>query len=788
MSLKKIIVLLLSILLLKIAAGFHKKTFSQQNPHEWENSEIFRINKEPAHNTMLPYATIEQAITAEMKYFLSLNGKWKFKWSPKPADRPHESYLKDFNDSNWDEISVPSNWQLEGYGVPIYVNATYPFGVVDPPYIPHDNNPVGSYRRTFKVPSDWSGRQIFIHFGGVKSAFYIWINGIEVGYSQDSMTPAEFNITEYLTKEENVVAIEVYRWSDGSYLEDQDTWRLSGIFRNVYLFSTASFHISDFFVNTVLDSNYENAELKIQSKLRNYSKFSVKNHSISAHLYYKNNLVTKITKNIQSVIPFGNYEIVLEKYVPNPKKWNAEKPELYDLVLILKDNKGNPLEILENKIGFRKIEIKGYKLLINGREVYLKGTNRHEFHPKSGQFVPRETMIQDIKLMKKLNMNTVRTSHYPNDLYWYKLCDRYGIYVIDEANLESHGANSLLPASNPKWGAASIDRLNNMIQRDKNHPSVIMWSLGNEAGIGDVFFEMRDFAQKTDPSRPVHYESFNDAADIYSRMYPSLDEMIAYTESENKKPYFLCEYLHSKGNAGGNMKEYWDIIEGYPHFIGACVWEWVDNGLFKVDEKGREYFAYGGDFGPPGTPSDGSNCLNGLVFPDRELSPKVWEAKKVYQYISVEPLNILDGIISIENKYNFTNLHEFVLNWEILDNGSVIDQGKIGNLDINASDKKILKILFSKIEHQHGCEYLMNISFSLKDNTIWAEKGHQVAWAQFNIPVQKQSYKYKKFDKEKKIILSENENSFKVTFESGELQIDKKSGILIPYCLKDNDN
>jgi len=764
-----------------------------ENNLDWENSEIFSINKQPAHSTFIPYASLDQAKTANREnspFYKSLNGNWKFFWVAKPSDRPKEFYKPEFNVNKWNNIPVPGNWQMYGYGIPIYVNVQYPFGKPTPPYIPHENNPVGSYRTTFLIPQNWEKRNVFIHFAGVKSAFYIWVNGKKVGYSQGSMTPAEFNLTGFLKKGENILAVQVYRWSDGSYLEDQGMWCLSGIFRDVYLFSVSKLHISDFFVKTDLDKNYRNSTLEIDVNLKNLAEISEK-YRIEAHLLdptTKKEISTLATK-VEKIVAGEERFISLSTVINNPLKWTAEIPNLYQILLILKNNDGQIEEVLECKTGFRKIEIKDFKLLLNGVPILLKGVNRHEHHPKYGRFIPKETMIKDIKLMKRFNINTVRTSHYPNDPYWYELCDRYGIYVINETNVESHGANSILPRSDPRWTAATIDRIKSMIQRDKNHPLVIMWSLGNEAGTGDNFLAMRDYAHKADPSRPVHYEGYNEAADIYSRMYPRISEMIDYAKSDYTKPYFICEYAHAMGNACGNLREYWDVINNYKPFIGGCIWDWVDQGLVKKDAAGKWFYAYGGDFGPPGTPSDGNFCLNGLVFPDRTISPKMWEVKKVYQNILVTAHDLSAGTFEISNKYCFTNLNNFCAGWKLLQNGKVIKEGELGILAISPGSFKKVTIPLdgippSKALLKNRGELWLEIYFTLAESTFWGDKGFKVAWEQFKIPSQKRKSPVARLSEIPALTIKDEGIKVIITGKEFNLMFDKQSGLMQSYNYK----
>ena len=757
-------------------------SFGQNKINDWENSEVFGINKEEPHCTAIPFATVEQAKKADWSaspFIKYLNGNWKFHWVPKPADRPVDFYKTTYDVSSWDEIPVPGNWQMYGYGVPIYVNVKYPFVVVDPPHIPHDNNPVGSYRTEFTVPADWDKREIFIHFDGVKSAFYIWVNGQKVGYSQGSMTPAEFNLTPYLKKGKNTLAVEVYRWSDGSYLEDQDMWRLSGIYRDVYLFSTPKVHIRDFFVKTDLDDEYKNAQLTVDVSLKNYSDKKQKNLLVDAEVFDdKGNVVTSLHRKELVISAKGDVGFSFGTLVSNPEKWTAETPNLYHLILTLKDKSGKILEVTETKFGFKEVEIKDRQFMVNGKHVYLKGTNRHEMTPKYGQYVPHETMEKDIRLMKQFNINTVRTSHYPNDPYWYKLCDKYGIYIVDETNLESHGVNSLVPDSDPKWRAASVDRIKSMIQRDKNHACVVMWSLGNEAGIGDNFFAMRDYAHKADPSKPVHYEGYNEAADVYSRMYPDIPSMLNYAEGENEKPYFLCEYLHAMGNACGNMQEYWDVIESDPVFFGGCIWDWVDQGLLKKDKNGKEFFAYGGDFGPPETPSDGNFCINGLILPDRRISPKIWEVKKVYQNIKVLPSDLGSGAVKVRNKFVFTNIKKYNAFWQVTGDGEVIQKGELGHIDLEPLKEKEIKIPFEKIDAKPGVEYFLKVWFEEPEDNLWAKAGHVVAWDQYELPVESPGKEYVSLAGVATPNLKEDENSVKVSGDDFSVVFDKGTGVM----------
>ena len=561
---------------------------------DWENPKMIGRNKTKAHNTFVPFADIQSAVTGDKlnsDYCMMLNGQWKFNWVVMPELRPVDFYQAGYDDSSWSEIAVPANWQMQGYGIPIYTNATYPFPA-NPPYVDHDYNPVGSYRKSFLVPDGWDGRRVYIHFDGVKSAFYLWVNGQEVGYSQGSMTPAEWDITEYLVEGENVLASEVYRWSDGSYLEDQDMWRFSGIYRDVYLFSTDDFRIRDFWVKTDLDEDYTDAVVVVDLELENYSDDYVSGSIVAEILDLDGNVIVGgIYKPVDAFAGGEGKVVTFSIDVASPKKWTAETPDLYRLVLTLKDQSGGTVEVCQSRFGFREVDIVDGQLRVNGRAIYIKGTNRHEHDPDYGRAVPVGRMIEDICLMKRNNINTVRTSHYPNAPVWYDLCDEYGLYIIDEANIESHGMGygDASLAKDPDWEKAHLDRTISMVERDKNHPCVIVWSLGNEAGDGANFTATSNWIRGRDGTRPVHYERAGTGAntDIYCPMYANKWSLESYGQGNPSKPLILCEYAHAMGNSVGNLQDYWDVIEAYPSLQGGSIWDWVDQGLRK--DAGAKY-------------------------------------------------------------------------------------------------------------------------------------------------------------------------------------------------------
>ncbi|MDA3924021.1 MAG: DUF4981 domain-containing protein [Kiritimatiellae bacterium] len=730
-----------------------------QHP-DWENERMIGKNKEPGHVTYIPYATESQALSGaarESPFYESLNGDWKFNWAKQPSERPETFFKPEYDVSKWATIPVPSNWQIEGYGTPIYTNSKYPFNR-NPPFVMGEvpenwtaatsPNPVGSYRRTFEIPANWSGREIFLHFAGVQSAMYVWVNGSEVGYSEGSMTPAEFNITSYLRPGENTLACEVYRWCDGSYLEDQDFWRLSGIYRDVYLFATPAIQIRDFFVLPDLIDNYTNGKLDITAKIRNLSKKRSGVFSVEAKLLdAEGKQVSEGDIPVEGVNTGEEETANLALQVPDVKKWSAETPYLYTLILSLNQGK-ETTEVLTCKTGFRKIEVKDQQVFINGKSVLFKGVNRHEIDPDRGRVVTEDMMLKDILLMKKFNVNTVRASHYPNDPRFYELCDQYGIYIIDEANVESHGIGygkeSLGHAES--WEAAHVDRGVSMVERDKNHPSVIFWSLGNEAGPGRNFAAMREAMGDVDSSRLFHYQMYDRVCDVKSVFYYSVDDLIKEGKKKSGKPVILGEYAHAMGNAVGNLQEYWDAIETYPRLIGGCIWDWVDQGLRATYDKegkaviapfkkgGMQFYAFGGDFGD--MPNSRNFCMNGMLFSDRGIPPKMWEMKRVYQYVG---LNVkgLDRLV-IKNKYFHTNLDAFDAKWEVKVDGEKKAEGSFGKLNIPASESKEIILPRNALDAikkdvPPGAEAFLRVSFVLSQDAPWAPKGHEVAWGQFKM-------------------------------------------------------
>jgi beta-galactosidase len=772
-------------LLVMLLAG---QLISQEEKPDWENPQIVAINKLNAHVNTIPYNSLEEARRGNpnnSNHYHSLNGDWKFQWSENPANRPVEFYRNDFNSDDWKTIPVPSNWELQGYGIPIYVNIPYEWTKdPEPPKVPRNKNPVGSYITTFKVPENWKDREVILHFGAVKSAMYVWINGEKLGYSQGSKLPAEFNITGYLTEGENRLAVEVYRWSDGSYLECQDFWRISGIERDVYLWSKPKVSIDDFFAKPKLVNDFRDGQLQVEVSLSSALKGKVKDdYEVELFLYDVDSQIGKTTRSVR----FDNRSasVVLDMEVPGVKAWSAEKPNLYTLVLGLKSENSKSSEFVSCTIGFRNVEIKNGQLLVNGVAVLLKGVNRHEHNEFTGHVISRESMEQDVKLMKSYNINAVRTSHYPDDPYWYDLCDREGLYLIDEANIESHGMGyhpDRTLGNNPLWEKAHLERMKRMVERDKNHPSIIMWSMGNEAGDGVNFVAGAKWIHERDPSRPVHYERAGqrDHVDLYTPMYPSIQHIEKYAKSNPSKPLIMCEYAHAMGNSTGNLQDYWDVIEKYDALQGGFIWDWVDQGLVKYDEMGRKYWVYGGDFGPEGTPSDGNFCLNGIVNPDRSPHPGVEEVKKVYQYMSIKPKDVTNGIFEITNKYDFTNLDEFELHFRVDANGISIKSGKLEAIDLLPHQQTEIQIPLANIEMEKGKEYFVTFELIKNDDD---QNPHPVAKEQFQI-ADKTSGKRINVHTLPDLSFRDSTEHFVVSGQGIYLLINKKTGLLDHYAFR----
>ncbi len=763
---------------------------------DWENPKVFAVGREIPRATAIPFQSEEKALSGlfyESDYFLPLNGNWKFKYSPTSNDRPSDFYKVDYNVSSWDSITVPGNWEIHGYGVPIYTNVAYPFPK-NPPYIPHYDNPVGSYKRTFEIPNGWVGRKIFLHFDGSTAGMYVWINGKNIGYVQSTKNSAEFDITEFVEPGYNDISCEVYRWTDGSYLEDQDFWRLSGIDRDVYLYSTAPQRILDFFVKSSLDNRYQNGELKVEIKLHNCENES-KLCALEATLYssgkkeiWTNKKDIKLTQN-------SSCDEVFKATIKNVDKWSAEIPNLYTLVLALKDNHGHILEATSSQVGFRKVEIKNSQLLVNGKPIEVHGVNLHEHHPQKGHVVDSIMMMEDIRMMKRNNINAVRMSHYPHSPLWYNLCDKYGLYIVDEANIEAHGMGSAPwdyidpnqhPAELAQWKDAILDRELALVERDKNHPSVIIWSLGNECGNGENFRDAYSWIKLRDSSRPIQFEQAQEEenTDIVCPMYPSIEYMKEYASRLNPgRPYIMCEYAHAMGNSSGNFQEYFDIIRSSPHMQGGFIWDWVDQGFLMHDENGRTYWTYGGDYGATNYTNDENFCINGLVFPDRTPHPGLYEVKKVYQDIRFSSLNPMTGVIDIENHFSFKSTDGYIFRWELLRDGDIFVSDSM-TVNVAPETKKSIHLNLPSI--LDDAEYVLSLYAYTRQVDGIIEAGHEVAREQFILRSGRNQINIKKGDGDKPF-LRETASQLEIAVGKVKIIFNRNNGDLTNYIVDDKN-
>jgi beta-galactosidase len=642
----------------------------------WNDIDVIRVNAEAPRAHFVP-----QRADGTSRV-MSLGGDWKFRYAESPAERPTGFFAADYDVSGWDEIPVPSNWERHGYGYPIYVNVPYPFEI-DEPNVPVESNPVGSYRRDFVLPADWSGDELFLKFGAVSSAFYVWLNGEYVGYSEGSKTSSEFRVTEKARQGENSIAVEVYRWSTGSYLEDQDFWSLSGIQRDVEIFARPQARVRDYFVQAGLVNDYRDGDFRIDLSVQNDGASRVQ-QDLTVEVREGGTPVFSKQTTLKLAPGASNHEFA--GVVEGIRQWSAEKPNLYTLTITLGS------EVIEQEIGFRDVVINNGRFMVNGKLVKLKGVNLHEHHEVTGHVVDEATMLEDIRLMKAANMNAVRNSHYPHQERWYELTSKHGLYVVDEANIESHGYgydHDKTLGNKPHWKAHHLDRTQRMLERSKNFPSVVIWSLGNEAGDGVNLGATYHWIKSRDLSRPVQYETEGNIEDVgerhsdfHSSMYWRHWDLEQYAQTHNDRPFVLIEYSHAMGNSSGNLRNYWDVINRHEVLAGGFIWDWVDQGLIEHDENGTPYWTYGGDYGPPDVPSSGNFNFNGLVFPDRRVQPAYWEVKRVYQHVEFKADSLVTGDITVHNNYDFTSLDEFELRWSITSDGVVVQSGVIDDLDI----------------------------------------------------------------------------------------------------------
>lgn len=763
------------------------EAFKNRSDNDWENERIFAVNKEEGRSTFVPFADTEEMkgdpsytrpwIRNQSSRYLLLNGDWKFHWVKQPSERPVDFYKPGYDVSAWKEIPVPSNWEMLGYGTPIYTNITYPIRN-NPPFIQgqrgytveKEPNAVGSYRREFSLPADWKNKkEVFIHFDGVYSAMCLWINGKKVGYSQGANNDAEFNITQYVKPGKNILAVEVYRWSDGSYLEDQDMFRLSGIHRDVYLVATPKLRLRDVHLTSVISDRFDKADLCVKADVKNYGKSAVNASVRIALLDAGGKTLRTFTTAVGNLAAGKEICLPAKASIRDPQLWSAETPYLYTVNLELLDASGKVLEATTQQYGFRKIEIRDNKVYINDALVLFKGANRHDIHPHFGKAVPVESMIEDILLFKRFNLNTIRTSHYPNDPKMYALFDYYGLYVMDEADLECHG--NMMLTKRESWKEAFVDRVVRMVERDKNHPSVIFWSMGNESGGGPNFEAAYQAAREID-ARFIHYEGMNDVADMDSRMYPSIESMIAQDNEPRNKPFFLCEYAHAMGNAVGNLEEYWDYIANQSkRMIGGCIWDWVDQGINKPGEAPDRYY-FGGSFGD--RPNDNDFCCNGLVTPDRRVTPKLWEVKKVYQYMTFEEVG--ENNVGLRNHYSFLNMRHFNLRYVILKDGVPVAEEEFGLPDGKPGEHRTIHIPY--LRHlTEDADYHINLEVKLKHDCVWAKAGHVVATEQFLLRERKQKTEVPELSASLQVV--EERQYIRFRAPGTEISFDSKTGMMI---------
>lgn len=761
---------------------------------EWQDPKFNQIHREPMHASYFAYESIDKSRNGskeESSNFISLNGKWRFNWVKDATDRPMDFYKSDYNDKSWNLIKVPGMWELNGYGDPVYVNKGYAWKndyKSNPPIPPVENNHVGSYRREINIPDSWKDKDVFIHFGAVTSNIYLWLNGQFVGYSEDSKLEAEFNITKYLKSGKNLIAFQVFRWCDGTYFEDQDMFRYAGVSRDCYLYTRNQQRIEDLRINALLDNNYKSGLLSIEFD------FSLEAHNCSVVTELSDvSGKTIFTKKISVV----NKDQKLNFVVENPAKWTAETPNLYKLTAILKNEEGKVLEVIQNKIGFRTVEIKNYQLLVNGKPILIKGVNRHEMDPGTGSYVSKERMLQDIRIMKENNINAVRTCHYPDDSYFYDLCDQYGIYVVAEANIETHGmtaaGNKNPLAMDTLYAKTHLERNQRNIQRNRNHPSVIVWSLGNESGDGENFAKCFSWIKGNDPSRPVQYEGTRKGknTDIFCPMYYTYDECKKYLDENPKRPLILCEYAHAMGNSVGVLKEYWSLVRKYPEFQGGFIWDYVDQSPRIKRPDGVSFYAFGGDFNPYDV-SDSTFVNNGLINPDRIPNPHMTEVRRMYQSVWLESVDPDKNEMVISNENFFKDLSSYYVEWSVVLGGKIMESGLLTDINVKPQSKSRFKLPFYVNAYSGTEELLFNISFKLKRQENLLPAGYEIARNQFIIREFKQNEINVSEDKlihngDSLIIDDSNGSYLRIRMEGLAVDFNKKTGFLSKYSVMDKE-
>jgi beta-galactosidase len=765
---------------------------AQENNLFWLNEKINEDNRMPMHASYFVFENEELAKLGDWKKsqnYISLNGAWKFKYLENPMNLPQDFQKIDYNDASWDDFKTPASWDVNGYGFPVYVNTTYDFAKiikVDPPKVPTTYNPVGIYRKTITVDKKWLEKDVFLYVGAAKSNLTVWVNGVYVGYGEDGKLPQEFKLNSFLKTGNNTIVLKVMKWSDGSYLECQDWWRMSGITRDTYLYTRNKTHLVDFEIIPDLVDNYTNGTLKISTT---FSEIKQNNdYSLEVQLKEDTTLIESKTIKISDVTNNKSFSFT----VKNPKKWSAETPNLYQVYFILKNSKGTVVEVVKQRVGFRKIEIKDTQFLVNGKAIYIKGVNRQETDPTTGQTISRARMEQDIKVMKEYNINALRMSHYPNDDYMYELCDKYGIYVVDEANLESHGMGyetTKTLGNKPNWELAHLQRIKRMFERDKNHPSIIIWSMGNEAGNGYNFYRAFLWLKEQDSSRPVQYErasigawegaslKFDWNSDIVCPQYSSPKGLLEYIKAHPNpdRPYILSEYAHAMGNSMGNFKDYWDIFRSTKNFQGGFIWDMIDQSVYKKREDGTVFFAYGGDFGPKDVPSDNNFLNNGVFNPEREPNPHAFEVKNVYQNILTSWDNKEQGTIKIFNENFFKNLGNVKLKWQLVIDGVNDIEGSFDILDIEPQTDKIISLPIN-LDGKPFKEAFVNLSYQLKEDEPLLPKDFEIAKEQLHL---KGTWSNNiELSKGVSMKIKNEEESVVFKSEKAEIAFDKKTGFI----------
>ncbi|MDD3308480.1 MAG: glycoside hydrolase family 2 TIM barrel-domain containing protein [Dysgonamonadaceae bacterium] len=762
---------------------------------EITNPKLIDINKEAARASFYTFSNVDDAVNASSgskgSEFLLLNGIWKFNYSENFNDRPQNGfYEENFNASSWSDIKVPGNWEIQGFGTPIYVNTTYEFtspghppywDKPNPPLVPHDFNPVGTYRKEFDIPSSWIGKDIIVSSDGTKGAAYFYLNGEFLGMSKDSKLPARFNITKLAKPGKNVLSIQIHRFSEASYLECQDMWRLSGLERDVYVYARPKTHITDYFVQTPLDKNYKNGLFSLDVSISNSDN---KNENITVSYELRDASDAVVSKESKTQSNSNEASVLFSKEIENVKQWSAEEPNLYTLIITLSDSSGKIIETTSQKIGFRTSEIKDRQFLINGKPVLVKGVNIHEHDQYTGHYVTEDLMRKDFELFRKYNVNTVRTSHYPQQELFYKLADEYGIYIIDEANIESHGMGYSLSkggtlANNPLFLESHMNRTKNMVERDKNHVCIVIWSLGNESGNGYNFYETYNLVKSIDPTRPVQYEQskLEWNTDIYCPMYRTPAQVEEYAKSSYAdRPLIQCEYAHAMGNSLGNFTEYWDLTRKYDILQGGCIWDWVDQGIVQTDKNGNKFWAFGGDFGPTGTPSDGDFCINGVIFPDRTTKPHTEEMRKVYQNIWFKNFDSSTGSVDVFNENYFIDLSQYEVIYTIKSHGKELASGK---LTVNVQPQATEQVIIPNFARYANNYKPLTVEFEViqKETTRLIPTGWIVACDQF---VVNEIFDLK-LKAGKSASVKENGNSVTVSGKGFSAVFDKLSGLMTSY-------